>query len=155
MNKAYYKSPISLLEILSGTNGIEAISFIDDSKIETTSDNFLDEYLLKCIKELDEYFQGKRTEFTVKIHIQGTEFQKKVWMELMKIPYGKTVSYKNIATAIGNPNASRAVGSANNNNKIPIIIPCHRVIGANGNLVGYASGLKNKQFLIETELKNI
>lgn len=102
-------------------------------------------------QQLEEYFHGKRTRFDLPLHMEGTDFQKKVWNELQKIPYGKTCSYKEIALAIGNEKACRAVGSANNKNKIPIIIPCHRVIGANHKLVGYAGGLEIKKKLLELE----
>ncbi|TQQ84370.1 methylated-DNA--[protein]-cysteine S-methyltransferase [Peptacetobacter hominis] len=105
--------------------------------------------------QLEEYFEGKRQEFDIKILIRGTEFQKKVWNALMEIPYGKAVSYKYIAEKIGNPNASRAVGNANNKNRIMILIPCHRVISKDGKLVGYAGGLDKKKKLLEIEKINI
>ncbi len=105
----------------------------------------------KVSKELDEYFEGKRKSFDIELAPIGTDFQKKVWDALLKIPYGATCTYKDIATAIGNPNASRAVGGANNKNPIPIIIPCHRVIGANKALVGYAYGLEMKRYLLDLE----
>ena len=105
--------------------------------------------------QVKEYLQGERTSFDIPYELAGTEFQKKVWNALCQIPYGKTCTYKDIATMIGNPKASRAVGMANNKNPITIIIPCHRVIGANGKLVGYAGGLAMKQALIQLELKNI
>ena len=97
--------------------------------------------LVKAKNELEEYFDGKRKEFDLPLKQEGTEFQKKVWNALSKIPYGETRTYKEIAKMIGNEKASRAVGMANNKNNIPIIIPCHRVIGSNGKLVGYALGL--------------
>ena len=107
---------------------------------------------LKTLKlELAEYFEGKRRVFTVPLHLVGTEFHKKVWNELLKIPYGKTVSYKQVAENIGNPKAVRAVANANALNKISIIVPCHRVIGSNGSLTGYASGLDNKRWLLRLE----
>jgi len=102
-------------------------------------------------KELNEYFAGKRTEFTVPLHLVGTDFQKKVWSELLKIPYGETISYKQLAERTGDPNASRAVANANGMNKIALIVPCHRVIGANGKLTGYAGGLERKEFLLSLE----
>ncbi len=98
-----------------------------------------------------DYFLGKTTNFTVNLDLYGTEFQKKVWQALMEIPYGVTVSYKDIAIKINNPKAMRAVGMANNKNKIPIIIPCHRVVGADGNLVGYGGGLHIKEQLLQLE----
>ena len=98
-----------------------------------------------------EYFNGERREFNLPIFIEGTDFQKKVWNALVNIPYGKTCSYKDIAIAIGNEKAVRAVGHANNKNKLPIVIPCHRVIGINGKLVGYAGGIDRKDKLLELE----
>ena len=111
--------------------------------------------LEKAIKQLDEYFSGQRKVFELPLNPQGTEFQKKVWGNLLKIPYGQTVSYKRLAEMSGNSFASRAVGMANNKNPIAIIIPCHRVIGADGKLTGYAGGLDLKRELIELEKHNI
>ena len=105
-------------------------------------------------KQLDEYFAGNRKQFDIPIKLEGTDFQIKVWKELLKIPYGETCSYLDIAKRIGNPKASRAVGMANNKNKIIIIVPCHRVIGSNKKLVGYACGLEVKEKLLELERKN-
>ncbi len=105
----------------------------------------------KTIKQLDEYFSGKREIFNLPMNPSGTEFQKRVWDELQKIPYGQTRSYKDIAIAIGNPKAYRAVGNANNKNPIGIIIPCHRVIGANKKLTGYAGGIDKKEKLLNME----
>ena len=108
--------------------------------------------LIKNTKQqLDEYFAGKRKKFDIPIKLDGTDFQIKVWKELLKIPYGETCSYLDIAKRIGNPKASRAVGMANNKNKIIIIVPCHRVIGSNKKLVGYACGLDVKEKLLELE----
>ena len=106
-------------------------------------------------EELSEYFSGKRKEFTFKYELHGTEFQKKVWQELTKIPYGETRTYGQIAAEVGNPKASRAVGMANNRNPIVIAVPCHRVIGANGSLTGYAYGIEMKENLLKMEKENI
>ena len=112
--------------------------------------------LIKNTKQqLDEYFAGKRKKFDIPIKLDGTDFQIKVWKELLKIPYGETCSYLDIAKRIGNPKASRAVGMANNKNKIIIIVPCHRVIGSNKKLVGYACGLDVKEKLLELERGNV
>ena len=108
----------------------------------------------KAIKELEEYFDGKRQDFDICLNPEGTEFQHRVWNNLRKIPYGKTISYKQLAEMAGNPKASRAVGMANNKNPLPIFIPCHRVIGSNGKLVGYAGGLDLKRELINLEKTN-
>ena len=107
--------------------------------------------IAQTFEQLEEYFEGKRREFDVSCKPEGTEFQQKVWNCLQKIPYGETRTYKEIAVLLANPNASRAVGSANNKNPIPIIIPCHRVIGSKGALVGYAGGLDIKTFLLNLE----
>lgn len=104
--------------------------------------------------QLSEYFDGKRKIFDFSYEMQGTEFQKKVWQALCDIPYGETRTYKDIAIAVGNPKASRAVGMANNKNPITIAVPCHRVIGTSGKLVGYAGGLAMKEFLLNMEAQN-
>lgn len=107
--------------------------------------------LCEAKKQLGEYFQGTRHAFDLPLNPKGTPFQQSVWRELRKIPYGKTATYGEIAAKIGNPRASRAVGMANNKNPIGIIIPCHRVIGTQGKLVGYAGGLSKKEFLLALE----
>ncbi|NCO45642.1 MAG: methylated-DNA--[protein]-cysteine S-methyltransferase, partial [Vibrio sp.] len=107
--------------------------------------------LINTIKQLDEYFSGKRTIFTLPLAAKGTEFQQSVWQALCKIPYGETWNYQQIAEAIGNPKAVRAVGLANGRNPISIIVPCHRVIGKSGKLTGYAGGLNRKASLLELE----
>lgn len=142
------KSKIGYLLLTANNTALLSIKFIDECySINEESNSIIKVTTL----ELNEYFEGKRTEFSVKLSPQGTEFQKKVWNQLLNIAYGKTASYSNIATAIGNPKASRAIGNANNKNPIPIIIPCHRVIGKSGKLVGYASGLNIKIKLLELE----
>ncbi|HEX9251693.1 MAG TPA: methylated-DNA--[protein]-cysteine S-methyltransferase [Ignavibacteriaceae bacterium] len=110
-----------------------------------------DPYLFGVFYQLNEYFAGTRKEFEVPLDIEGTDFQKKVWNELQKIPYGKTISYKTLSEKLGDVKAIRAVGKANGQNPVAIIIPCHRVIGANGNLVGYAGGLDIKEKLLHLE----
>jgi methylated-DNA-[protein]-cysteine S-methyltransferase len=119
-----------------------------DANIEETP------LLKRAGKELKEYFAGKRKTFDLPLAPAGTEFLKKVWTALQNIPYGRTCTYKEIAESVGNPKACRAVGMANNRNPIPFIIPCHRVIGANGKLVGYAGGLEMKEKLIIMEKEN-
>lgn len=130
---------ISRIEIVNGTENF-------DGKEEKET-----ELINKTYKELDEYFRGKRKTFDIPLKTEGTEFQKKVWNALLEIPYGETRSYLDIAKRVGNPKASRAVGMANHNNKIIIIIPCHRVIGSNKKLVGYAGGLDIKEKLLKLE----
>lgn len=104
-----------------------------------------------CVRQLNEYFNGERQEFDLELNPQGTPFQRRVWRELQKINYGKTLCYGDIAKRIKNPKGARAVGMANNRNPIAIIIPCHRVIGADGKMVGYASGVEKKDFLLRLE----
>jgi len=111
--------------------------------------------IIRLEKELDEYFSGKRKEFTVPLITTGTEFQNKVWNELLRIPYGKTISYKEEAEKINQKNAFRAVANANGKNKLSIIIPCHRVIASDGKLSGYGGGVDKKKFLISLEKNNI
>jgi methylated-DNA-[protein]-cysteine S-methyltransferase len=102
-------------------------------------------------RQLDDYFAGRRTDFDLPLAMSGTEFQRRVWTELRSIPYGTTISYGELAERIGNPNASRAVGLANGRNPLPIVVPCHRVIGANGSLTGYGGGLERKRTLLDLE----
>lgn len=147
--KAYYESPIGTIEVGGNEEGITYLDFVD--KIEAIED--VPDYLKQCLKELDEYFKGERKEFTVNCVVQGTDFQKKVWKALMEVPYGSTETYKDVAVKTGNDKAVRAVGNANHNNKIAIIIPCHRVVGSNGKLTGYAGGLWRKEWLLEHERK--
>lgn len=147
MDKFYYKSLIGILEIKLKNNAVLGIKIVESC--EKTSERT--GYFSEVAKQLDEYFAGRRTKFELNILLMGTEFQKKVWAELLRIPYGKTKSYQEIAKTIGNPNAQRAVGSACNKNPILFIIPCHRVISKNGNIGGFAYGNVTKQKLLEIE----
>lgn len=142
----YQFENISLYLVATETHLIN-IQFTQPQKalLQTT------ELLSMATIQLDEYFQGKRTTFSLPFKLTGTLFQLAVWKELQNIPYGKTTSYKEIAQKIDKPKAYRAVGMANNKNPLPIIIPCHRVIGSNGKLIGYAGGLKLKNYLLELE----
>ena len=147
MKKSYYKSPIGTLEIISENNKLVSLKLVDCCKKSNIETDFV-----KDIKsQLDEYFSGKRTTFNIEINPTGTDFQKLVWKELQKISYSKTKSYSEVAEAIGNKNAQRAVGNACNKNPIMIIIPCHRVVSKNNNLGGYAYGSKIKQKLLNIE----
>ena len=147
MEKSYYKSPIGVLEIICEKDALICLKLVenaDKSDSETA--------LIKEVKtQLGEYFSGKRKTFDIKFKSAGTDFQKKVWKELQKIQYSKTKSYSEIAVAIGNRNAQRAIGSACNKNPIMIIIPCHRVISKNGKLGGFVYGNSVKQKLLEIE----
>lgn len=142
----YQFENISLYLVATETHLIN-IQFTQPQKalLQTT------ELLSMATIQLDEYFQGKRTPFSLPFKLTGTPFQLAVWKELQNIPYGQTTSYKEIAQKINKPKAYRAVGMANNKNPLPIIIPCHRVIGSNGKLIGYAGGLKLKNYLLELE----
>ena len=144
-----FNSKIGKLYIEEKNNRIIRLSFF---KIQGEVKE--SELIKETCHQLSEYFEGTRKYFDLPINPQGTIFQKKVWKELSKIPYGQTRSYKDIAHAIGNPKAYRAVGMANNKNPITIIIPCHRVIGKNGDLTGYAGGLNLKKQLLDNENKN-
>lgn len=141
-----YNTVIGKIYIVEENNEITNISFK-----KVAADEKETPLIKKAFKELEEYFEKKRKTFDLPIAPKGTIFQRKVWDELLKIPYGETVTYKYIARKIGNEKACRAVGMANNKNPIAIIIPCHRVIGINGNLTGYAGGINLKKKLIELE----
>lgn len=147
--KAYYQSPLGFIEITGTEKGILTLDFLEEVPKVEQADFCLGEALI----QLDEYFQGKRKEFTLPLLLEGTEFQKIVWQELQRIPYGETKSYGEVAKAIGKQKAARAVGNANNKNKLAIFIPCHRVVGSNGSLTGYASGLWRKEWLLRHEGK--
>ena len=147
MFEAYYKSPIGNLRIISNERYIIKIDFSD----EYFKMKIIPIQIQNCITQLDEYFKGERQKFTVGINPAGTEFQSKVWNLLLKIPFGKTISYLDQSKQFGDEKAIRAIASANGKNPIPIIIPCHRVIGNNGKLTGYAGGLLKKQWLLEHE----
>jgi len=147
LNTAYMKSIIGNLKISGSENGISAVEFTDAFEESSQAQPVLQE----CIRQLEEYFDGKRKIFSVKLDTSGTVFQKKIWNELLKIPFGKTISYLELAVRHGDVKAIRAVGLANSKNPVAIIVPCHRVIGASGDLVGYAGGLQRKKWLLELE----
>jgi len=146
--RAIYKSEIGPLAVVGAENGILSITFVEE---EFEPDRNLPVCMTECLGQLDDYFKGKRQKFSVHLLLDGTGFQKAVWRQLQKIPFGETASYGDIARAIGNPQAFRAVGNANNKNRIPLIIPCHRVIGSDGKLVGFGSGIWRKQWLLDHE----
>lgn len=145
---AYYKSSIGFLKITAAADGIAALDFLDEEApaSQQPTANFVD-----CFHQLDDYFAHRRQQFSLKLNPKGTDFQKRVWNELVKIPYGKTTSYLNIAETLGDKKALRAVGAANGRNPIPIIIPCHRVIGRNGDLIGFGGGIWRKEWLLRHE----
>lgn len=144
----YYKTPIGVAKIEGSEKGISAVTVLDK---EIVTSSLIPDCLKNCVQQLDEYFKGTRKEFSLKLNPQGTDFQKKVWSELAEVPFGKTRTYLEQTKIIGNPKAIRAVASANGKNPIWIILPCHRIIGSDGSLTGYAGGLWRKKWLLEHE----
>ena len=155
----YYQSPVGIFKINIHNGYINEIIFIGEEKKHNDNDieknvSPKDVSVLKeCRQQLNEYFSGKRKTFDFPIKQEGTLFQEKVWNELLNIPYGKTISYLQLAERIGNAKAIRAVGTANGRNNLPIVVPCHRVIGSDGSLTGYSGGLWRKKWLLEHENK--
>lgn len=145
----YMDSPVGTLRLESEKQGLTKIDFIDNS--QETSDAIRKDFLAETKKQLQEYFDGKRKEFDIRLHLIGTPFQQKVWNTLLEIPYGKTWSYEDLAKNLGDTKVIRAAASANGKNPIPILVPCHRVIGKNGTLTGYAGGLWRKKHLLDIE----
>jgi O-6-methylguanine DNA methyltransferase len=146
-NSSYWESPIGWVHIKDNGTAVEEIAFAE-SRINNNPPTRL---ALETIDELSAYFEGSLKEFSLILESDGTEFQKTVWQELMKIPFGETTSYGELASLLGDPNLSRAVGMANGKNPIAIVIPCHRVIGSDGSLTGYAGGLDRKKALLQLE----
>lgn len=149
LKTAIINTPLGLAEISGTSDGISSITINDKSHLKTTTT--IPEVLKSCTGQLQEYFNGNRKTFQLKLNPEGTNFQKQVWNMLMTIPYGKTVSYLDLAKKIGNPKSIRAVANANGKNPLWIVVPCHRVIGSDGHLVGYAGGLHRKQWLLDHE----
>ncbi|ARV08073.1 cysteine methyltransferase [Polaribacter sp. SA4-10] len=148
----YYKTPIGTAKIIGDENGIQSVSVLDDDAISNESLNLkTPECLEDCVLQLEEYFTGERTNFDLKLNPKGTTFQKKVWTALLNIPFNKTKTYLEQSKALDNVKAIRAVAAANGKNPIWIIIPCHRVIGSDGSLTGYAGGIWRKKWLLEHE----
>lgn len=145
----FYSSPIGLMEISSTDKAVVAVSFVETK--EKASTESIPDCLKACVEQLDEYFRGARKAFTVPLLLEGTSFQQQVWSELENIPFGKTTSYLALARKLNNPNAMRAIGNTNSKNKICILLPCHRVIGHDGSMVGYAGGLWRKKWLLAHE----
>lgn len=149
------KSPIGNLTLVASAQGLTAVLWPKDAvgrvKFPKPPVPGMNEHLQQAAQELSEYFRGERTEFRVKLDPYGTEFQKLVWQELSRIPFGETRSYGQLALQIRKPTAARAVGAANGRNPLSIIVPCHRVIGASGALTGFAGGLEAKAFLLKLE----
>ena len=150
-NLVVYESPIGRISIADDGHAITDIFFGKLHALQTRFKTKDTELNHRVIAELTEYFEGKRQQFTLPLSLQGTPFQVSVWEALQEIPYGETRSYRDIAQVIGNPNSYRAVGLANNKNPISIVVPCHRVIGANGDMIGYGGGLNKKKRLLDLE----
>jgi len=148
MQYAVLNTTVGPVTVASTDKGLAAVHFgnsVPDGAVVDNSAN------REIVKQLSEYFEGKRTRFELPLDVKGTPFQKSVWNELLRIPYGETRSYGDIAKALGKPAAARAVGMANHNNPVAIVIPCHRVVGQNGSLTGYAGGLQLKEQLLSIE----
>lgn len=149
METVFVNSPLGITKIVGDEDGISIISVSDVGTNEVSKK--IPEILKDAVLQLEEYFEGKRKDFDLKLNPQGTEFQQKVWKALLEIPYGKTVSYMDQTKKLGDVKAIRAVASANGKNPLWIVVPCHRVIGTNGSLTGYAGGLSRKKWLLEHE----
>ena len=147
METAYIKTPLGIAKIQGDENGISILCIHDEGTISLEIPTILKE----AVAQIDDYFEGKRTDFTFKINPSGTEFQQKVWKGLLEIPFGKTVSYLELSKKLGNIKAIRAVAAANGKNPLWIVVPCHRVIGTQGSLTGYAGGLWRKKWLLDHE----
>ena len=145
---AYLKTPLGTAKILGNDDGIVEISVLDEEHSAVT---IRSQVVKECMVQLKEYFEGIRTRFTVKLNPSGTDFQKRVWDELLQIPFGEKTTYMKQTLKLGSEKAIRAVASANGKNPIWIIIPCHRVVGSDGSLTGYAGGLYRKKWLLEHE----
>ena len=143
----YIRTPLGIAKITGDDNGISEISASNEGECSTKTPTILKE----AVSQLQDYFEGKRTKFDLKINPKGTAFQQKVWQELMNIPFGKTINYLDLAKKLGDPKVIRAAASANGKNPLWIVVPCHRVIGADGSLTGYAGGLWRKKWLLEHE----
>ncbi len=147
MQTAYIKTPLGIATIIGDENGVSEISVSQEGEVSTIIPAVLQEAVL----QLQDYFEKKRTSFDFKINLKGTEFQQKVWKGLLEIPFGKTMSYMELSKNMGDAKAIRAVASANGKNPLWIVVPCHRVIGTDGSLTGYAGGLWRKKWLLEHE----
>ncbi len=147
METALIESPLGITKIVGDDNGISEISVLSEGEITAKIPNSLKE----CVSQLQEYFNGQRNHFDFKLNPQGTDFQQRVWQELLNIPFGKTMSYLDLSKKLGDVKAIRAVASANGRNPLWIVVPCHRVIGTDGSLTGYAGGLWRKKWLLEHE----
>lgn len=160
-NKTYVETPLGIAEVVGDEKGIQSIKVVEEKYLSNLEKVWIDEAkkhpentpasLQKCVRQLQEYFSGDRKKFSIELNPKGTSFQKKVWRELLKIPFGKTSTYLKQAKTMGDPKAIRAIANANGKNPIWVVIPCHRIIGTDGSLTGYAGGLWRKQWLLNHE----
>jgi len=148
LETVHINTPLGICEIKGSMQGVSKVSILDD-KIETSK--IIPDYLQECVLQLDEYFKGNRKVFGLKLDYNGTEFQQNVWESLLNIPYGRTITYLKQARLLGDEKAIRAVATANGKNPFWIVFPCHRVVGSDGSLTGYAGGLWRKKWLLEHE----
>jgi methylated-DNA-[protein]-cysteine S-methyltransferase len=148
---SYINTPLGPIEIAGDDDFVSTVKFVTEAKTDT---KHLPKVIRDCKEQLEEYFAGTRTEFSLMLSQSGTDFQRRVWTALIHIPFGKTTSYLALAKELGDVKAIRAVGTANGRNNIAIIVPCHRVIGSNGTLVGYAGGLDKKKWLLDFESRH-
>jgi methylated-DNA-[protein]-cysteine S-methyltransferase len=153
LHYTYYESPIGLLQIGGTDQYIGELSFVDNKDQFTHGEPGITEIIHQCTEQLIEYFHGKRRHFDLPVHQHGTNFQERVWNKLMDIPYGKTISYLDLAKKLGDPKVIRAAATTNGKNKIAIIVPCHRVIGSDRSLTGYSGGMWRKKWLLQHEFK--
>ena len=147
MQTAFVQTPLGVAKIVGNEDGIAVISILEAEKVTT----IIPKVLQEAVKQLNDYFVGNRNDFDLKINPSGTDFQQKVWQELLNIPFGKTLSYLDLSKKLGDAKAIRAVAAANGKNPLWIVVPCHRVIGTDGSLTGYAGGLWRKKWLLEHE----
>jgi methylated-DNA-[protein]-cysteine S-methyltransferase len=150
LHRAYYHSPIGIIEISGNETGLTALNFVSRKPAGAAPPH---PSLQPAVVQLEEYFRGERSQFSIPLATGGTAFQQEVWRQLVRIPYGHTATYSELARAVGRPQAGRAVGQANHRNPISIIIPCHRVIGKDGSLIGYGGSLWRKEWLLAHERK--
>lgn len=153
VQSTYYHSPVGLLKISGTPDFISEVSFHDTTQRTAAKKKQMTPLLIHCVEQLIQYFNGQRRQFELPLNQPGTPFQQEVWGELLLIPFGKTISYLELARRTGDTKATRAVASANGKNNIAIIVPCHRVIGSNRELIGYGGGLWRKKWLLELEAR--
>ncbi|HPW16800.1 MAG TPA: methylated-DNA--[protein]-cysteine S-methyltransferase [Candidatus Aminicenantes bacterium] len=155
--RAFFRSPIGTIEIAGTEAGVSGLDFFDvkEERSLRRTRGAPPRPVAAALVQLEEYFLGKRRAFTVKLDLRGTEFQRRVWRELLAVGYGKTTTYKAVAEAVGRPAATRAVGGANHSNPVSIIVPCHRVVGSDGRLTGYGGGLWRKEWLLRHEARDL